>query len=195
MNIFEPNELFLFILFFVPGFVSMKIYDIRVPNSSRNSAAYIFEAVAYSTVNFAMTSFIWLPLFYSKTQHVLWMILAAITVLLIIPGLIGYGVVSLLASDFVRKHATGLISRPWDIVFNKKTGACVMVHLKSGRKVVGIYGDKSAISYHPYEEQIYLERVLNLDENGQLSSVPDSKGVIIMGNEISMIELFDAAED
>ena len=195
MNIFEPNELLLFILFFVPGFVSMKVYDILVPNESRSAASYVCDAVAYSTINFIVSAPIGIHFYQNLPHGLISWFFAFLFFLLVFPAVIAFLTVKLLASRFVKKHATGLVNRPWDIIFNNEIGACVMVHLKNGNKIIGIYGDRSAISYHPNEEQIFLEEVYKLSENGTLTRVPDTKGVIIMGSEIAMIELFDAGEE
>jgi len=35
-KLFEGNALFLFVIFFIPGFVSLKIYDLLVPGERRD---------------------------------------------------------------------------------------------------------------------------------------------------------------
>ena len=194
MNIFEPNSLLLFILFFVPGFVSMKVYDLLISNESRNASAYLFDAVAYSAITFVISFPFFIGLFHAKIHNwFVWFIFGVVT-LLVIPAFVAYYYVKLLRSNFLRERALGVIKRPWDMIFNKKHGFCVMVHLKNGTKIGGLYSTKSAISYHPNEEQIYLEKVLLFNADGTVTSNPESKGVIIMGSEILLIELFNEGE-
>lgn len=195
MNIFEPNSLLLFILFFMPGFVAMKIYDLLIPNETRSAPAYVFDAVAYSTINFIITwPLAWLILHYSM-QNFITIFFIGLVVLVLTPVLIACAYVKLLSSRFLRGHTRGLVKRPWDIVFHRNTGLWVLVHLKNGKHVAGIYSSASAVSYFPHEEQIYLEKVLGFHPDGTTYSVPDTKGVIIMGSEISMIELFDRSKN
>lgn len=190
MNIFEPNSLLLFILFFVPGFVSMKIYDLLIANESRNASAYLFDAVAYSAITFVISFPFFIGLLHARVHNgFVWFIFGVIT-LLVIPALIAFYYVKLLKSNFLREHALGVVKRPWDVVFGRKHGMWVIVHLKNGKQISGIYSSRSAISYYPTEEQIYLEKVIFVNSDGTTSSDPDSKGAIIMGSEISLIELF-----
>jgi hypothetical protein len=51
-KVFEHQEtLALFLLFFVPGFISLKTYDLFVPGERRDFSKSIYEAVAYSALN------------------------------------------------------------------------------------------------------------------------------------------------
>lgn len=53
-KIFEGNSLLLFLIFFIPGFVSFKIYDLLVPGERRDFSKSAFDAIAYSALNFAI---------------------------------------------------------------------------------------------------------------------------------------------
>ena len=190
MNIFEPNELLLFILFFLPGFVVMKVYDILVPNESRSSTVYVCDAVAYSTINFIISSPIILSLYHAHHHSAIGLFFAFLFILFIFPSLIAITAVKILAANFIKKQARGLATRPWDVVFDKETGYWVIVHLKNGEQIAGEFSTLSAASYHPREEQIYLEKVVTINPDGTVTRQNGSAGVIIMGNEIIMIELF-----
>jgi Family of unknown function (DUF6338) len=48
------DRLLLFLLFFVPGFISIKIYDLLVPSERRDFQSTLAEAIGYSAVNFAV---------------------------------------------------------------------------------------------------------------------------------------------
>ena len=51
-KLFEKQEtLLLFLLFFVPGFVSIKVYDLLVPGERRDFSKSFYEAIAYSALN------------------------------------------------------------------------------------------------------------------------------------------------
>ncbi len=36
MNIWEADKLVLFLIFFIPGFVSIKVYDLLIPGEQRD---------------------------------------------------------------------------------------------------------------------------------------------------------------
>jgi Family of unknown function (DUF6338) len=54
MPAWTQDELLLFLLFFVPGFISIKIYDLLVPTERRAFQSTLAEAIGYSAVNFAV---------------------------------------------------------------------------------------------------------------------------------------------
>jgi hypothetical protein len=191
MNIFEPHSLLLFILFFMPGFVSIKVHDLLVPGDARNATAYIVDAVACGTINFIFVMPIaWLFLHY-QIESFLALLLAGILVLLITPLLIAWLYVKLLSSRFMRQHVTGLVKQPWDVVFNRKKGHWVLVHLKDDKKIFGLYSNHSLASHYPQERQIFLEKVASINDAGEITGNPLSKGVIIMGSDIKTVEFFE----
>ena len=54
MDIWNIDKLTLFLIFFLPGFISMKVYDLMVPGEPRDVSKSVFEAIAYSTLNFGV---------------------------------------------------------------------------------------------------------------------------------------------
>jgi hypothetical protein len=54
MPAWTQDDLLLFLLFFVPGFISIKVYDLLVPSERRPFQNTLAEAIAYSAVNFAI---------------------------------------------------------------------------------------------------------------------------------------------
>lgn len=57
-DIFEADKLILFLLFFIPGFISVKVYDYLMPTAKRDFSKDIFQVVAYSTLNFIAVSIV-----------------------------------------------------------------------------------------------------------------------------------------
>ncbi len=50
------DQLVLFLLFFIPGFIAVTVYDLFVPHERRDWQNALFEVVAYSTINFVVIS-------------------------------------------------------------------------------------------------------------------------------------------
>lgn len=193
MNIFEPNTLLLFILFFVPGFVSIKIYDLFVQNESRKPSAYLYDAIAYSAINFALMSWPIVILFeYGLYQnHIILFTLAMIFILILVPVGLGWGYANFCKTSWFQKKASGLVVRSWDWALRKDEPLWVVVNLTDSTQIAGIFGKKSHASSYPITEQIYLQEAWLLDELGQFKSVvKNTKGVIILGEHIVSIELF-----
>lgn len=54
MDIWEQDKLILFIAFVIPGFVSLKAYELLFPSQRTDSSTQIIEAVTYSCINYAL---------------------------------------------------------------------------------------------------------------------------------------------
>lgn len=54
MNIWEADKLLLFIAFVIPGFISLKVYELLNPGIQKESSKQIIDAVTYSCVNYAI---------------------------------------------------------------------------------------------------------------------------------------------
>lgn len=54
MNIWEQDKLVIFIAFVIPGFVSLKAYDVFFPSQRTESAKQIIEVITYSCINYAL---------------------------------------------------------------------------------------------------------------------------------------------
>jgi len=55
MDIFDSETLRMIVIFFVPGFISMKVYDLCFPSERRDFSKSVLEAVSFSFINFALT--------------------------------------------------------------------------------------------------------------------------------------------
>jgi hypothetical protein len=53
-KLFEAGTLPLFLIYFVPGFVALKVYDLLVPSERRDFSKSSFDAIAFSALNFAV---------------------------------------------------------------------------------------------------------------------------------------------
>lgn len=58
MDIWAADKLILFIAFVIPGFISIKCYQLLQPGVVRNAADQVVDAIAYSCINYAL--FLWL---------------------------------------------------------------------------------------------------------------------------------------
>ena len=194
MKIWEVDKLFLFLIFFIPGFISIKIFDLIVPSERRDFSKSLFEAIGYSSLNFALLSWLIILIhsgdFYLRNK--IWYFLFLILILFIMPAI--WPLLFRLLSTWppLCRHIIHPLPKPWDFVFGNRRAYWVIVNLKDGRKIGGVYGPNSFSSSYPAEEQIYLEQVWKLDEKGRfLEPVERSEGIIILGSELSSIELFE----
>lgn len=194
MDIWNADKLALFLVFFLPGFISMKVYDLLVPGEKRDASKSLLEAVSYSTLNFA--ALFWLIAilqtgdFYHR--HFVLYSLSVVAIMVVVPACWPFAFLALSAWRPVGKHFVHPIQKPWDFVFGKHEPFWIIVHLRNGQKVGGYFGDKSFASSNPANEQIYMEEVWLLNENGQfLRLVENSRGILIMNEDIRAVEFFE----
>ena len=96
----------------------------------------------------------------------------------------------LFPSFCLAKYVIHPVSKPWDYVFGKKQSYWVIVHLNDGRRIGGRFDTNSFASTDPAKEQIYLEELWNLDENGGFAKRVDrTGGIIISEDSILAVEL------
>jgi len=193
MNIMEIDKFFVFIIFFVPGFISIKIYDLLVLADRHDFSKSIQEAIGYSCLNYGALS--WLIVLIHKYNFLdLYPILYFIIIFIIVfifPIIWPILFLRLLTWKPITKYFNNPIPKPWDYIFLKREPFWIIIHLKNGGRVGGIYDNDSFASLSPIEEQIYLQEVWELDEFGKfIEPIKRSRGILIMREEISSIELF-----
>ncbi|OPY01549.1 MAG: hypothetical protein A4E61_01604 [Syntrophorhabdus sp. PtaB.Bin184] len=193
MEIFATDKLRLFFVFFVPGFISMKVYNLMVAGDRHDFSKDLLEAVAYGAINFAAFSWVIFLInsleFYSN--HKFWYYALTFMIMFVAPIIWPFAFLRLFSFRFIAKHVMHPVLKPWDYVFGKKESFWTIVHLKSGQRIGGIYDTRSFASSYPSKEQIYLEQVWRLDDKGAfIEPVERSKGIIITGEEIVAVEFF-----
>ncbi|WP_277623049.1 DUF6338 family protein [Burkholderia seminalis] len=200
VDITSVDKLYLAVLFLIPGFVCMKTYSIF--NGERLDASKaLVDALAYSCLIYAAFSWAiyWvqtigryqLPLF---CYVVFWT-----AILFLVPA---GGAVSWFFLRRTRWMASLLphpLGKAWDYVFSRREPSYVIITLTSGKRVGGAYGGDSFASSYPYDEQIYVEEVWDLDEEQGFSQRHvRSRGMLISANNIESIEfigLYDDGQD
>lgn len=194
MDIWSADKLTLFLIFFVPGFISIKIYDLLVPGESRDFARAWFDALAYSALNFAALSWLIILIHLDDfpKRHLGWYLFLLLLILIAAPAIWPWVYLRLSSWHPVAKYLVHPIRKPWDYVFGKRETYWVIVHLQDGRRIGGRFDTQSFASSSPAEEQIYLEQVWALDDSGRfLHAIDRSRGTITIGNQILAVEFFD----
>jgi hypothetical protein len=198
MNIWEADKLVLFIAFVIPGFISIKTYELLYPGVQRDSSKQLVDAVAYSCVNYSL---------------LIWPIMAVeasdwkngdpdLYVMFYMFVLVGSPVTLSLMWKFIRtrkvfqKTVAHPILKPWDYVFSQRQRYWVKVTLRNGTKLGGRYAEKSFASSAPADEQIYMEESWVVNDKGGLDRPKNrTAGVLVASSEIAFIEFMKYEED
>lgn len=192
MDIWEQNKLLLFIAFAIPGFISLKSYEVLCPSSVKSSSDRLIDAVTYSCINYGI---LYLPIRWVEASD--WQenseckyYFFTIFVLLIAPFVWALLWKKIRSSDFFQKNAPHPIEKPWDFLFEQRKPYWIKVTLNNGEIIAGRYNSKSFASSAPADEQIYLEETWVLDEDEAfLRKVDRTAGILILSKNISHIEL------
>ncbi|WP_145586295.1 DUF6338 family protein [Yersinia rochesterensis] len=189
MDFLESNKIILFIIFIIPGFISIKAYQLFFPSSLKDAKDIVIDAVAYSCVNYTLLG---VPIYYVQ-RHLISsfslfdIYLYILSVLFIFP--IVWVVIwkKIRESNWGKTNAPHPIMKPWDYVFSQRKRLYIKVVLKNGDIVGGLYDGKSFASSDPAPEHIYIEKAwIFKKENGVFErEINDSEGILIMPGEIS----------
>ena len=87
MNPFTSETIRLIFIFFVQGFLSMKVYSLLIPSDSIDFSKSLLEAVSFSCINFAL---LYAPIvaIHSddfQSDHPLWSYISALIILFVAP--------------------------------------------------------------------------------------------------------------
>lgn len=200
------EALIIAILFFVPGFVAVSTFRWVVPGRRANDASFLLACLTASCFNAAC--WFWLPYLAMGSGWALSQPLLAIPVWLWV-GLIapmglgllvgwmanraagrnqvGNRLLGLLGLSFVNPIPTA-----WDFKFSKAGSRWVLVTLKDGSRVAGLWGEKSFASSFAGERDLYLQRtyLVSAEAEKPWAEVANSDGVYIAPGEIRSIEFW-----
>lgn len=193
MDIWDFGKLFIFILFVVPGFISIKVYEVLNPSVKKESSKIVIDAVAYSCINYA----IWfLPAYFSEKNNLFTYssflyYLLYLCVFLLSPLLLPVVLHKLRFSSFFRSKLPHPIGRPWDFFFRNAPSCWVVITLKDGQKIGGLYSGNAFASSTPEPEQIYLSESWHINEDGGFERQKErTLGVLVLATDILTVEFY-----
>lgn len=80
------------------------------------------------------------------------------------------------------------IPSAWDYFFSKQETAWVIVTLKNGKTIYGLYADRSFASSDPEERDLFIEKTYILEDGNVWIEDESSSGILLSQNEIETIE-------
>lgn len=191
MEIKTTSEVIIFIVFFIPGFIMMKSYGVFIAREKIDFSAGFIEATGFSCLNYAICS-PFILYCYSKAVYIFYpktFIIIAFFIMFIIPIMLVKIYLLFLESNWAnKKRLVDPHLSAWDYFFRKGVAYYVIVNLKNGKSVFGVYQKGSYASSYPCKD-IYLSEVWKKNATGGFSNViTNTAGVLIFEEEISTIE-------
>jgi hypothetical protein len=191
----DQKSILIFILLFMPGFVSTKVFDLMVPGQRRDYAKTIYEIVGYSFLTYALWSAALVPIGFGHKPPLWIAILLAIAILIVTPALLPIAFLAIVRKWFA-SHLLDPCPSSWDWAFKVNPKAMILVHLRDGRKVGGTWSRTAFSSSYPIPQDLFISEVWNVEQGtGRfLTRALYSKGLLIWGSDIEMIEFFELDE-
>ncbi len=198
MKIWDVDQLVLFIMFVIPGFISLKVYDLLAYRHKEKTTDVIIDAVAYSSLNYALLSApIWLIEYFNvRSNYPIWYSIFYACVLFLFPMLWAYLWHKLRNSQMFQNKMKHPIDKPWDYLFSQRKAYWIKITLKDDTVVGGRYAESSFASSSPAKEQIYLEESWIMKESGGFERPKErTEGILISDDEIKFLEFFTYEEN
>lgn len=181
-------------IFLLPGFLIKEVIDSIVPPKFYNDVKFFFTCIIYSIFNLALWA--WLDkIVYTNCKNENTVLLYIALINLGTSFFTGFIIGFIKYYNFpfnilnIRK-LNNPIPTAWDYYFNKKEGCFVIIALKSGKKIYGLYAQNSFASSENSERDIYIERIYNYNNDEPWKEVPRSQGIYINREDIETIEFY-----
>lgn len=194
MPVWEADKLILFLGFVIPGFIAIKTYELLSPRLSADSSKQVIDAVAYSSINYAIL--LW-PIYEIErhgiqASHPKIYVLFWVFALLMAPILCAFFYWRLRKTQLFQSTLPHPVGHPWDYVFSKRKPYWVIITLKDGSKLAGRYDSRSFASSGIACGQLYLEESWMLNEDGGLERMRrNSAGILVLATDMVSVEFFN----
>lgn len=188
----DQQKLLLFILFVFPGLVSMVVYRLFLPAAPIEWKNGLIQGLFYSIVNFAICSPILVGIELLRRAHPVYASLLLPLVLLVGPVVWPFLLVQSLKAKWVIARMQLPFPTGWDFFFHQRRESFVLITLKDGVKIGGLFAPGSYAASFPNHGDIYIRYVYKVDVDGHfLAPVEGTLGLWIRQGEYSYIEFFE----
>ena len=183
--------------FLVPGFVWSAVLSMLVPRRTVAGEVRFVSFLTLSSINHGLWSWALLLIFRAglMERYPYWSAVWLFVIIFVSPVVLG-----LLSAWMQQKQAVARFLRrfgfrtiepaptAWDWHFSRQTPYWVVVTLKNGSRVYGLFGLRSFAGDDPGHRDLYLEATYRPVETGDWAPVEDTAGILIMPDEIAAIE-------
>lgn len=185
MKLEDNISIFNFLFIFLPGFIALTSSGFFFPSRKYDFSKQWFEAISYGVVFSILTGVV-----YSYWPNIIVIFIFMIMLPIVSP----YFIRKILNSEFIAEKIILPIPKSWDYIFGQKKIYWIIIYLKNGEKVAGLYSSNSYTSSYPEPHDIYIEENWNFREvDGKKifeEKVERTEGMWIAAGEISRIEFF-----
>lgn len=190
------EQLPLLILLILPGFISRKVYDLRVPSQADDGTKYVFDALFYGVLNLGLwiVPLLWVLDRYPESPVIL--VAVSVAALIVSPLLLALATVSILSSSRLRRWIVHPTPTAWDYFFGLRKPCWILCRLRGGKSIAGYFGGRAFASSFPHRRDVYIEKVWLVDESGRFTQpIRESAGALISMDDCELVEFFEVLED
>ncbi len=187
------DAVFFTAVFFVPGFIWSAVLSMLIPRSAAGKEVRFLEFLTLSCINSGLWSLALIVIFKSSSPGNYAIVLFVIMVLS--PVTLGLLSARFKQQEFIGRFLMRLGYRTiqssptaWDWHFSRSKPYWLVVTLKNGLRIYGLFGERSFAGDDPERRDLYLEATFRLLEIGEWAPVEDTSGTLIMADQISTID-------
>ena len=178
------------IAFVLPGYLSWSVWRILFPVRTTRVADSLIAIIMVGLINSILIG--WVIPEVRTLDSLIWQVAAFAGVYLIAPVLWPLVIRELLQIPFVRQRIVHPIPKAWDYFFGLHVPCFVLARLKNGALLGGVMGSQSFASSYPSDEDLYLEQLWRVTDQGQfVSPLPDTKGALISRSDCEYIQFVE----
>lgn len=190
-------------VFLLPGFVWSAVYAMLIPRKTDSDNIRFMEFFTLSSINNAFWSWL-IYLAYQRrlySDHPFVEALLIFIVVFLSPAIAAVVTAKFKQSGWIARFVDWLgfnaalqIKTAWDFKLSETAPTWIEIHLKSGERIFGLYGTDSFAGDAGDTADLYLEKTLVSNEDGQMIEETVNQGIWIASDQIATME-FRGAEN
>lgn len=189
----DINTIALFVVFILPGLISVQVYRLLMPARSLEWSNTILQGLFFTSVNFALFSPIIYLLHFNNfpLRHPVIYAFGIFTVLFVGPILLPLVFRKIVRTKRLIRNFQLPYPTAWDYFFDKREEVFLLIHLASGKMIGGYFGPDSYAGDFPNDGDLYIEAVYSVNDKGEfLERIECTKGLLLRKDQYTYIELF-----
>lgn len=208
----DLNNIYMLVLWIIPGFISIKVWSMVVATTKKKASEIVIECVIASFFNSIIYTIFAKYVFSSNVvMQTIWFILGIFIVPIIWPFILKM----ILNINWISNLIINPVPKGWDKIFSSGERFFVIIHMKDGKRIGGFYGENSYVSSYPEAQDIYIESAWKLKKKDSDNSTDDSnndnvkeecigsfeceiegsRGLWISKDDFTFIEFFEVEEE
>jgi Family of unknown function (DUF6338) len=184
---FESPLFFVFLI--LAEFISMRVYSLIRPGDQPTLKDSFFEAIAYGTLNIGLMS--WAIYLFQATESMIAKATLAALILAVAPVVWPFALDRVLELAAGRGLSNYRYKTAWDDFFSRRRPCWLIVHLSDGRRIGGVFSDKSYATLYPTPGHLFIEELWQVDQDtGEFTGdAPISQGIILKPEDYRFVEI------